>query len=566
MRWWPRRKVYLDNLPKTHDFRFLLVFAIALTLVFGALYGVGYAVAGNKLPSGTTVAEVDVGGMTPDQARTVLQDKLAPRLQRPIKASVAGKTYTLDPQLTGLTFDIDATLAEATGGSPWDPRHMLHVLMGGDQLDPVVAVDDTELTSRLKRIAGHVERKPVDSRVSFRHARVKVVYGHAGRRLDYQRSGDRLIAALIAGDRSVDFAAEAVQPHVTAITATRFADSVAKRALNGPVKVKVADAAMTLQPGRFGPALRALPSKRGLRLDVDQAVLMKRSRAALRGLPHHPVDARIRFDGARPRVVPGTSGVTVAPADLAKALLKAVARSGKRRVARAAPTPDNPNVTTEDVRMMRIRDRVSSTSARFRIGNDQLDPVAQLAHLDGALIKPGQTFSLLSRLPDSSSPAASFVASLTYGAAFFAGLAIPEHSPARLYTGAFGPGRDARIEPPDTDLILKNTSPFGLYIRAYVANPGGAGSRARVGHVEMWSTTYWHVRVRASQRYNVIQPDVVKNPAKSCIPRAGRPGFDIDVTRVLTRAGHKRVETSHASYAVLDEVRCTGGKRSGGRR
>ena len=55
MRLWPRRKVYVDNLPKTHDLRFMLVFVVGLAVIFGSLYAVGYAVAGDKLPNGTRV-------------------------------------------------------------------------------------------------------------------------------------------------------------------------------------------------------------------------------------------------------------------------------------------------------------------------------------------------------------------------------------------------------------------------------------------------------------------------------------------------------------------------------
>lgn len=561
MRFWPRRKVYLDDLPKTHDLRFMVIFVALLVIVLGGLYGVGYAVAGHKLPAGTKVADVDVGGMTPDQARTVLQEELAPRLERPIKATAAGKTWTLDPQRSGLTFDIDATLDEATGGSPWDPRHMLHVLMGGDDLDPVVRVDEDELASSLKKVATEVEQKPVDSTVTFKPTETKVTYGRAGRRLDYQRSGDRLIAALIGGERSVDLAMQDVQPHVTAITATRFVDTVARRALSGPVRVKVADAVATIHPRQFGPALRARPANGGLKLDIDGGELLKRSRPALAKLPHHPVNARISFTGGRPRLVPGTAGVTVAAPELARAVLHAVGRKGNDRVARADATADDPRITTQELRMMRIRERVSAATARFTIADRQVDPASQLARLDGTLLGPNDTFSYLHRLPDSASPAASFVASLTYSAAMSAGLAIPEHSPGRFYDGTFAPGRDANVEPPATDLVLQNTSPYGVYIRAWTENPGGSSSRGRIAHVEMWSTTYWHVKIRASERYNVILPQVISNDRGSCVPRKGKPGFDVDVTRTLTRDGHKRTEVSHASYAVLDEVRCTGKRR-----
>ena len=561
MRLWPRRKVYVDNLPKTHDLRFMLVFVVGLAVIFGSLYAVGYAVAGDKLPNGTRVAEIDVGGMTPEEAEQSLERELGPRLDTTIKATVSGKTYEIDPREAGLSFDLDATLAEATGGSPWDPRHMLHVLMGGDDLEPVVSVDDEALATSLKNIDKQVEQEPVDTTVSFRKGVPKVTVGQVGRRLDYQRSGDRLVAALVNDVHKVDLAVQDVQPRVSAIKASKFVDKVAHPALKGQIKIKVADSSVILQPEQFGPALVAVPSDGGLRLDVDQQRLMERSRGSLARLPHHPVNARITFAGDRPRIVPGTSGVTVAPDQLAKAVLAAVGQRGADRVARAEATPDNPKVTTEDMRMMRIRERVATVTVRYRVGGGETDPARQLSQLDGTLIKPGQTFSYLQQMSEPGSPAGSLVAGMAYRAGFFTGLDIPQHTPARVYSQSLPPGFDAHIEAPSTDLVMVNSSPSGVYVRTYVESPGGRSSPARVAHVEMWSTSYWKVKERSSSRYNTVRPQVIKNPDKNCQARPGVAGFDVDVTRLLTRDDHKRTERSHATYAVQDQIRCVVSRR-----
>ena len=554
MRLWPRRKVYIDNLPKTHDLRYAVIFIVGLVAVFGALYGVGYAVAGNKLPSGTKVAEVDVGGMSPDQARTVLQTRLEPRLERPIKATVAGETFTIDPQRAGLTFDIDATLAAALHGSAWDPRHMMHVLTGGDDLEPVVDVDNDALAAKLRHIAAKVERKPVDSTVSFRTGQPEVTYGRAGRSLDYQHSGDRLVEALVAGDTKVGLVTASVQPRVTGIQATTFVDDVARRAVDGSVRIKVADSAMTLKPVTFGRALVAVSRDDGLHLDVDQARLAERARPIMRRLPHHPHNATFRFVGDRPVVVPATSGMTVAPPDLAKAVLQAVQHRGDDRVARAKVTPDNPRVSTTDLRMLRVKERVASAKVSFDVKGR--DPRTALRRLDGTLIRPDGLVSMLHTVSDPASPEATLVASLMYDASFRAGLDIPEHTSARIYSSDFAPGLDADLDPPATDLIVRNTTPYGVYVRAWADVPSGKKARIGVAHVELWSTSYWKVRSSTSPRYDVVRPEVIVNTKKSCIPRDGIPGFSVDVTRVITGGGHRRSDHSHATYASLDQVRC----------
>ena len=54
---------------------------------------------------------------------------------------------------------------------------------------------------------------------------------------------------------------------------------------------------------------------------------------------------------------------------------------------------------------------------------------------------------------------------------------------------------------------------------------------------------------------------MIKNPDKNCQARPGVAGFDVDVTRLLTRDGHKRTERSHATYAVQDQIRCVVSRR-----
>ncbi|MEP6665190.1 MAG: peptidoglycan binding domain-containing protein [Nocardioidaceae bacterium] len=554
MRLWPRRKVFIDDLPKTHDLRFATIFVIGFALLCGALYAVGYFVAGDRVPAGTKVAGIDVGGMRPDKARTVLQEELAPRLERPFKVSVAGREFTLDPQVAGLTFDLDATLDEALGGSAWDPRHMLHVLMGGDAIEPVVDTSESELSTSLARIAHRVERRAVDSKVSFSSGQPTATFGQAGRALDFQGSGDRLAAALVAGDDTVTLPVKAVQPKITAIEATRFIDTTARRALSQPIRIRAADATMTLVPGQFGRALRAVAGDAGLRLDIDADVLMERSRPALQKLPHHPVNARILFKGGHPVVVPGLSGVTVSKDNLAKAVLRAVARNGVDRHTTVKTEPDDPNTTTQEMRMLRINERVSSKAIHYTADTKGGDPTIMIGQLDGALLRPGDMFSFISRVDGVSSPAtASLVASVTYDAALSAGLATPERSANRTYSSEFTLGRDAHVEPPATDLVLGNESPYGVYVRAFVS-PGKAGSG--VVHVEIWSTRYWRLSSQTSARYNIVKPQVVHDGSRDCVPRQGVPGFEVDVTRTAKSEGRQRTETTHSRYSPRDAVVC----------
>ena len=73
----------------------------------------------------------------------------------------------------------------------------------------------------------------------------------------------------------------------------------------------------------------------------------------------------------------------------------------------------------------------------------------------------------------------------------------------------------------------------------------------------MWSTPYLTVRSHTSARYNVVKPQVIVNPQTNCVARDGVPGFDVDVTRVLKGTATSAASGRHATYAVVDEIRCS---------
>ena len=554
MRFRRRRKVYLDNLPKTHDVRFAVSFLLGLALLLGAVYAVGYLVAGDRMPNGTTVAGVDVGGMPPDRARTVLQEELAPRLDTPLEAVAAGRRYTIDPQAAGFTFDVDATVERALAGSPWDPRHMLHVLTGGGEVDPVITRDDEELEATLAPIATAVRQRPVDAGVSMRGGQPQIVFGEAGRRLDIDRSGDRLEAALLRGEDRARLVVVDVQPDISGVEATRFVDRVARPALATPVRLRADRAVLTVPPTAFGPALRVRAADGGLRLDVDARVLLRRSAPALRRLPDRPTNATLQFTASGVRVVPGSNGVTVTGDDLAGAVLRALTPPGPPHAARVRVVRAEPPLTTRELRRLKIREVVGQAEVQYD-ASSRLDLLVRASRqLDGELLHPGETLSFARAVGSvRARSVGSLLASATHLAAYRAGMAVPARSANRVYAADLPLGLDAVVAPPSVDLRLQNTSPYGVYVRVLVERTGRASGAVQV---EMWSTQYWRVSLRTSPRYGVATPGVVRDQSRRCEPRAGDAGFSVDVTRTLRRPGERRTDETHSRYAPLDRVVC----------
>lgn len=549
MRLWPRKQVYLDDLPRTHDLRFAAMFLLALVVLLGALYAVGFFVAGDRLPRGTTVAGIDVGGMRRAEARTELQAQLAPRLQRPISVRADGQRFTVAPQPAGLTFDIDATLSEGLAGDRWDPRHMLRVVMGGGPLDAVVDVDNQELEGVLGRMAAKVDREPVDATVVFEAGRPVVRPAVDGAAVEYDAARAALVGALLDGEEEATVPVASVPPAVTTAAAARFADRVARPAAAAPVRVTVADTTRSVPPAVFVPALRARPDGDRLRLAVDEEQLATRSQAILRSLPHHPVNARISFRSGHPVVVPGRAGAGVSASDWADAVLTAALKGGGARVATATVTPVQPAVTTADARQLGVRVRVAAAEVRVPAALVASTRTAA-ARLDGALLRPNTRFGLRSRLGGGPSPASTLVASAAYDAAMRAGMRdIARVAPRTPVPGAT-PGLDAQ----GPGLAWRNTTPYGVYIRAAV-NPGPGDRGSLV--VGLWSSRYGKVAVSTSARYDLTRPGTSRRQGAACRPRAGSPGFAIDTRRAIRAPDvGTRIEKVHTVYAPVDRVVC----------
>lgn len=551
---WSRRKVYVDNLPQTHDLRFAALFACGLIALLGGLYAVGYYVAGDRVPGGTTVAGVDLGNLTTAEAEAELADKVKPRLDRPIRLKGSDRELTLEPRQSGLTFDIDATVDRALDGESWDPRHMLRVLLGGDDLSPVIAVNQTALDQQLRRLASRLFDKPVESSVSFASGRPRVTAGNAGVELDIPLTRERVIAAFTRGSAVARLPLRAVAPQISPTEAADFVADVAAPAVSAPVDIAVGRDDVRLRPGQFSRSLQAEVSKDGgLRLAIDAESLFLRSRAQINALPSRPVDAKIRLVSGRPVVVPSRTGLAVTEQALADSVLRALRRSDSRRAVAETQVVEA-RFTTREVRDLQIRQRLSSSVVSYEAA--ERDAVLKQANnLDGTLLGAGRRFDFAKSagLPDSDG-ASSVVASATFAAAFHAGMTAFERTENHSFDDRFTQGLDAYVSA-SRDLAFRNSTPFGVYVRATTTAYSTGGSV----NVELWGSRYFDIEVASNGRYNVVPAGLEILGGPGCRPSFGADGFETDVRRVMSRRGETpQIDTVHSSYAAVPMISCQG--------
>lgn len=472
MRLWPRKRVYLDDLPRTHDVRFGFLFLLLFVGVLGLLYVVGYFVAGDKVPARTSVAGIDIGGMTRAHAATVLEQKLASRTTTPVIVSGDAAATQIEPREAGLRINVQETIDQAMAGGNWDPRHMLRVLTGGGSVDPVVDSDRHTLIEALQPIAAKVARKPVDASMTFTTARPVLVPGQPGRELDVDRTAARLQRALVDGRHRITLATHPVLPDITSTEVVSFIDGAVGKAMSGPITITADGHHLTVQPNRFGPAFVARSVHHSLKLGIDPNVLYARTHWRVQSLPDRPQEAQIAFQGGHPVVEPSHPGRIIPKAEWARAVMQAATSAS--RTATATTQAANPHFTTAAARSLDIRVRISTAVAHGQ--STFAAAIFRKAHnLDGVLLRPRETFSLLDRLGRTREPRAdSVVGSALYRAVKGAGLPIGAASVT---------GTGVSVSPPGHDLRFTDDRRSGVYIRCFVR-----GSRFGPNvHVELWS-------------------------------------------------------------------------------
>ena len=555
----------------------LLVLGILVVLA-GCVYAAAYVAAGDKVPRGTSIAGVDIGGLTPADAERRLRDGLADRGDRPIAVIVEDKTATLSPAEAGLSVDYPATVAAAGGGRSWSPGRLWEYWTGGGEKDAVVEVDRTAFDAALETLADEVGTAAVDGAVAFRDGQIEVTDPAPGTGFDPEATEEALLDSyLAAGDDAVELEPTVVQPEIGEEQVQRALDTFANPAMSGPVTLVFGDSPVELRPRDFSAALgmRAEDGALVPELDTDKLVALVDSGVSGRD---QPVDATVALVNGKPKVIPAKPGVSYDPTDVGAAFLELVTRDGGDRRMKVEATVAEPEFTTADAKALKIKEKVSSFTTYYPYAEYRNVNIGRAAEIiDGTVLKPGEVFSLNGIVGERTREngftegfiisdgifkedlggGVSQMATTLFNAMFFAGLKDIEHKPHSFYIDRYPVGREATVAWGAVDLRFENDPDYGVLVQATVT-PGTPSSRGVVT-VSMWSTKVWDITTKTSDRYNYRPPATRTLTTPDCYPNTGYSGFDVDVWRYFHEPGRDEVvktEKFHTAYTPSDTVVC----------
>jgi vancomycin resistance protein YoaR len=561
--WWRRRAV--------------LVPAGALT-VLAAAYGLDLLVASGDVPRHTVVAGVDIGGLSPAAAADRLEEQLAPRVVADHVVVADDIQATLSPATAGITLDVDGTV-DAADDQPLNPWTRLVTLVGDREVDPVITGEDTALAAQIETFAAQVDRAPVDASIAIDGTTPSVTEATDGRTLDREGSAEAITDALASGgdpETPIELPVDVAPVHVEADEAQRVIDETVTAALAAPVQIVSGGDGPTAEVpvAAIAASLTFTPQEDGeLVVGIDPAALQTALGEELKVFGSGSEDARFELSGGSVTVVPSVDGTGIDPAHLAEQLLPVLTRPAPRSVA-AELGPVPADFTTEEAQALGIKEEIGSFTTKIGNPNSGENIRVVAAEVDGALVMPGETFSL-NEFTGPRGTAQGYVpagvisggqfttavgggisqfATTMFNAVFFSGLEDVYHKPHSYYISRYPAGREATVYEGQIDLQWKNDSDTGVYIDT-AWTPGTLT-------VTFYGTKRYEIESVSGSRDNVRQPVVQEKPddgSGSCKSQSGSQGFDITVTRVfkdLSTGAEIKRENFRTHYAAEPVIRC----------
>jgi vancomycin resistance protein YoaR len=536
--------------------------------------------AAGRVRRGVRVGGVDLSGLTVAAATDRLQAAAEPLQASPLALQAGPATLRVARSRAGVELDVQGSVAAAMDVGrrgpfdagrfkgwfgridlPWKARVVPARL--DRQLDGLDRRVGSEVREPTLRIGGRTlvpggGDSGAGASGPSGAVTVEAVAGRPGRAVDRAGAAAALLASAAAPTGTVVRLPIGERPPSVTPEAARAAADRATTLLRAPVEVTAGDGRADLRPADLAPLVRTRVAAGQLRLGLDPAGLDRLLRREAGFAYTEPRDARFEPTGSSVRIIPGQPGLRVVAGKAATAVLAAGAGDGTGRSAALPTKVTQPELTTREAKALGVKEVMSTYTTTFnasdvpRVHNISL--IAAAVH--GSLVLPGQVFSMNAatgqrtaakgyrtahviqngEIVDGLGGGVCQAGTTMFNAAFFAGLPVVERRNHSLHISHYPMGRDATLDWPSTDLKFRNDSPYGIYIT----------SRATPSTLTFtfWSTSRgYKVTASTSAATNFRAPttrykdDPALPKGKEVVEESGSSGFDVTVSRTVTRGG-----------------------------
>ena len=531
--------------------------ALALVAVFVAVLAVAFGAIAflerDTLPRGTTIAGVDVGGLTESEARVVVVRAAARRLEIPIRLVGPGGALatTNGREIRARPLVADAVAEADDGGSL--ARVLARVgLRQGRHLELAYRLGPVAMAKLANRLDDQFGEPWRDARVNVAETSIRVVEARPGTGVDRRA----LRRSLQTVPTRVQLRIVTVRPLVSSAEATAAASRV-ERLLDTPRRVRFRDAEATLTRQRLRSLVRSEPADGGLAVSLEPKGLGASLRVKLGRFEVAPRDATFAVGAAGVRVVPSRPGRALDVARIGRSLVSDLAST----VHLARFVPRAPALTTEQAEQLDIRERISEFTTYYSCCQPRVTNIQRAAQmLDGTIVKPGESFSLNDalgkrttergfvsapqifdgRLEEAVGGGISQVATTLYNAAFFAGVKLVAHQAHQFYISRYPMGREATVSWGGPELVFSNDWPAAILMKVVATDSSIT--------VRFYSRKLGRrVETTTGEPYAITPPETIRtlNSAlppgtTSTVQSAGESGFTVQYTRKVFRGSKLR--------------------------
>lgn len=547
-----------------------IIIAASVLVLALAYVGIAWFFA-DRVPADTTVAGVDVSGLTRSDAVERLSTELDDVITSEITVTLGESESAIDPESAGLEFDIDATIDQLVGFS-LDPSSVFGHLFGRGDHEPVINADTSALRQSLTTIASDLDVPPVEGEIAIVDGEVEITEPEDGVSIDVDEALPLIVDDWLQGPRPIGLPEVTVAPTIDAEKIEQTQKNLVDPLLSAGVPLSINDEETEIPTEVIADAASLHLVETTYEVRLNPETVADAVAELLPELGESPKPAKFEFKDGKPHIVPSVTGAGINPEELAEVVAEAAVKTGDERHAEMELETTEPDFTTEDAKKLGVKERVSSYSTPV-----PYDPVRTknlvtgAKNLNGILIKPGETFSLIEAFgpidaahgyvssgvvvngfeSEAMGGGLSQISTTMFNAAFEAGMEDITHTPHSRYFSRYPEGREATLYLPNLDMKWRNNTPHGVLIRAWIDDEA---------HVELWSTKHWDTKITTGPRTNITAPKTVYNSARDCIPeRGGASGFTVTVQRIVSKDGVRNDEYSRSyshTYQPWNNVVC----------
>ncbi|MFR9853962.1 VanW family protein [Corynebacterium striatum] len=547
--------------------RITLGVIVGLLLIAGIAYTWDVIANQGKVPRATSVGGVDISSMERTAAVEKLERELGDVETKPVNVTSGEKSSQLVPAESGLTLNYQKAVDGIPDASYNPVTRLFSFVKATKEIPVAVDIDDTALDGALERVKNELSFAPKDGMLELNNGQLKVTKPVLGQTVEPDDLKNSITENWL-DPAGVEVEPVEVEPAINddAIEAMRTGD-VAK-ALDNPLTINGENnVAGTLRKDEIAQfvSIEAKDGKLELKVDTPKAQQLFEERMDGAQVPGQ--NAKISFNGDKMNVTPSVDGSIIDWEKTLKDFDKRV--KGDERTWDADYKPDPAEYTTEMAEKATFNDTVSefSTGGFSGASGENIRRVA--AQVDGAVVNPGETFSL-NGYTGPRGTAQGYVesgiiinghsgtavgggisqfATTLYNAAYFAGFEDVAHTPHSYYISRYPAGREATVYEGSIDLQFKNTTNTPVRIETSF---GGGKITVRFKGVKTYN-----VESVNNGRWATTQPTRM-SVGEDCSPSSGAPGFTTSDTRIIKDLSGREVsrETTTTVYDPQPIVSC----------